>query len=232
MGKSSTSQAELKTGRSWPARWSPTRAAGYVLTSFLVVFTGFAIVLQIQSGEPPETSGSVIDVFNAALMWMVAVLALITASARTHRRGAFVAWVAASAASAGLAIDEIFEYHERTLQVLGEDDWSKIAMWVGAVAALAVLWRLEDLTRGIKTALLTGLGLHTAYLLTDLGDGDFFLIPIADPVLRWIEEILELLAMQAYLTAVVLIVVTTVVVPAGGAGHSLKRARNKASETT
>ncbi len=97
MGKSNASQAELRAASSWPARWSPTQAAGYVLGSFLAVFTGFAIVLQIQSGEPPETSGSVIDVFNAALFWMVAVLAVIMASARTHRVGAFVAWVAASA---------------------------------------------------------------------------------------------------------------------------------------
>ncbi len=105
-------------------------------------------------------------------------------------------------------------------------------MWVGAVAAVTVLWRLEHLTRGIKIALLTGIGFQTAYLVTDLGDGDFFLIPIADSALRWSEEIFELLAMQAYLTAVVLIVVTTVVVPRGDAGHSSKRARSEASETT
>lgn len=213
MGESRGSHRELKAGSSWPEGWSPTRAAGYVLAAFLVVFTGFAIVLQVQSGEPPETSGSVIDVFNSALFWMVAVLAIIMASARTQRRGAFVAWVAASAAAAGLAIDEVFEFHERTRQVIGEDDWSKIVMWGGAVAALAILWRLEHLTRGAKTSLFVGISLHTAYLLSDLGDGDFFDIPVSESALAWAEEILEFLAMQAYLVAVVLVVVSAVVAP-------------------
>jgi hypothetical protein len=194
----------------WPARWSPIRATSYVLGSFLVVFTGFAIVLQVQSGEPPNADGTVIDVFNANLMWMVSILAIVMASMRLTRRSAFLIWVAASAAAAGLAIDEVFEYHERTLQVIGEDDWSKVLMWVGALGALAVLWRIEDLSRGAKVALLAGIGLQTAYLVSDLGDGDLFLLPIADPTLRWVEELLELLAMQAYLVGIVLVVLAAI----------------------
>ena len=52
-------------GPTWPATWSPTRAAGYVLGSFLVLLTCFAVFLQVRSGESPGASGSVIDVFNA-----------------------------------------------------------------------------------------------------------------------------------------------------------------------
>ena len=196
-------------GLTWPATWSPTRAVGYVLGSFLVLLTCFAVFLQVRSGESPGASGSVIDVFNAGLLWMVSILAVVMASVRTHQRAAFLAWVAASAAAAGLAIDEVFEYHERTVRVVGDDDWSKILMLGGAVVAVAVLWRLESLPRGAKISLLCGIALQTAYLVTDLGDGEFFQLPIAEPVLKWVEEILELLAMQAYLVAIVLIVVTT-----------------------
>ena len=77
------------------------------------------------------------------------------------------------------------------------------------VVAVALLWRLESLPRGAKISLLCGITLQTAYLVTDHGDGEFFQLPIAEPVLKWVEEILELLAMQAYLVAIVLIVVTT-----------------------
>ena len=62
-----------------------------------------------------------IDVFNAGLMWMVSILSVVMASVRTHQRAAFLAWVAASAAAAGLAIDEVFEYHERTVRVVGDE---------------------------------------------------------------------------------------------------------------
>ena len=178
--------------------------------SFLVLLTCLAVFLQVRSGESPGASGSVIDVFNAGLMWMVSILSVVMASARTHQRAAFLAWVAASAAAAGLAIDEVFEYHEKTVGVVGDDDWSKILMLCGAVVAVAVLWRLENLPRGAKVSLLCGIALQTAYLVSDLGDGEFFQLPISEPVLKWVEEILELLAMQAYLVAVMLIVVTTI----------------------
>lgn len=210
MGNGHTSGADVSETQAWPARWSPVRATAYVLSAFLVVFMGFAIALQVQSGEEPGTPGTVVDVFNANQMWMIAILAIVMASMRTKRRGAFLLWVAASAAAAALAIDEVFEYHERTLQVIGEDDWSKVLMWAGGLCALLVLWRMERPQRNAKVALLTGFGLHTLYLLTDLGDGDFFTIPVAEPTLKWTEELLELFAMQAYLVAVVLIVLAAI----------------------
>lgn len=129
------------------------------------------------------------------------MVALLIAVERRRDSRSLVLWLIVSASAGGLAIDEVVEVHERTMQVVGEDDYSKILMWVGAVVAITVILRLESGSRHFALALITGLALHTAYLLTDLGDGDFFQMPFNEDIGDWIEEILEILALEAYVAA-------------------------------
>ena len=49
--------------------------------------------------------------------------------------------------------------------------------------------------------MLAGLAVHFTYLIVDLGDGDYFRLPIAIGSLSWIEEYLELTSSALYFSA-------------------------------
>lgn len=176
-------------------------ALATLLVPFFVVFTVCAIVFQATSGEAPNTPATVVDQFSSGLLWVGSVVALLIAAHNRRSTRYFLGWLVVSAGAGALAIDEVVELHERTLQTFGEDDYSKILIWVAAVAAVAIILRFERAWTYFTIPLVVGLVLHTAYLLTDLGDGEFFQVPLSESAGYWTEEILEILALQAYISA-------------------------------
>ena len=179
-----------------------------VLLSLLLLFHAVylicAILLQIRSGELPSLSGTVFDRFTGSVLWMLSVTALLFAALRFGTPSKFLLWFVVSAAAGGLAIDEMFEFHEKTRFLLGDDDYIKILFWFCAGVGSYILYRAERPARKTAAIFLTGYLFQTLYLLVDMGDGDFFTLPVSMDVLIWVEEIFETLAMQAYLTGFLL----------------------------
>lgn len=175
-----------------------------LLVPFFVVFLVCAIALQVWSGEAPATSGTITDRCSAGLLWAASIVAVMIAARLRGSMAALLGWIVVSAGAGALAIDEVMEIHERTVDMVGEDDYAKILMWMAAVAVVWIMLRFARPSRYVRGALLVGLALHTAYLLTDMGDGDFFQIPLTGTPADWLEEILEILALEAYLAALLL----------------------------
>lgn len=119
-------------------------------------------------------------------------------------------WLAISAAIALFAIDEIFGFHERTRDMVGDDDYSKMAQWVLAGGGLYVINRIGVSSLKARIAFVTGYIVHTLYLLSDLGDGDFFTVPFVSRVqLLWAEEYLELFSLLAYFIGILFLYTAT-----------------------
>ena len=116
----------------------------------------------------------------------------------------FFLWLAISAAAGALAIDEVFEFHENTRKIVGDDDYIKMLFWFLTGIGSYILYQVERPARKIVLIFLTGYMIHTLYLIADLGDGEFFTLPLPMDVLHWVEEILELLFLQTYLAGFLL----------------------------
>lgn len=174
-----------------------------LLALFFAVFLVCAGLLQLRSGLPPQKSGP-LDQFNAALLWGSSVLALLAAAEERAISLRLVLWLAMSAGFGALAIDEVFEFHEGTRFAVGDDDYIKIAAWACSGAGCAAIAAVARPGRAALGALAIGFGFTTAWLATDLGDGDFFTLPIPVANLLWLEEYCELIASQFYLTAFIL----------------------------
>lgn len=174
-----------------------------LLTLFFGVFLVCAGLLQIYSGLPPQKSGA-IDQLNGALLWASSILTLLIAAQSTRPAWRLLFWLAMSAGFGALAIDEVFEFHESTKFSLGDDDYIKIIAWGCAAIGVYLIWHLSRPARAVVTALMTGFAFTTLWLLSDMGDGDFFTIPIPPANLLWLEEYFELLAAQFYLTGFLL----------------------------
>jgi len=180
------------------------RALLWFLLLFYVVYAICAVLLQLRSGEPPETSGTVTDVFTGSLLWAISIISLLFASLRMPSTWRAIAWLGLSAAAGAVAIDELFEFHEATRFIVGDDDYIKILTLPVAIAGLYFLYRLEQPRRRVATLFVLGLGFHTLYLISDMGDGDFFQLPVPLYLLLWAEELLELFAIQCYLAGFLL----------------------------
>ncbi|TDJ44036.1 MAG: hypothetical protein E2O50_03700 [Gammaproteobacteria bacterium] len=113
-------------------------------------------------------------------------------------------WLAVCAGAAALAVDEMFEIHEQTLYLFGEDDYIKFEIMLVAVAGLVMLHQIEKPSKGVIQLFSTGFMLHICYLVVDFGDGDFFQLPFMDITLYWAEEIFEMLAIQTYFAGLIL----------------------------
>jgi hypothetical protein len=174
------------------------------LALFYAVFLICAGLLQLRSGLPPEKGGGATDQFNGALIWTTSVVALLIACVRPWPAWKLLFWLAVSAGFAAFAIDEVFEFHEQTRYHVGDDDYSKIAMWAVACFGVFLIYRVARPAREATAALIIAVGFTTLWLLVDLGDGDFFTIPIPLRNLFWIEEYIEMLASMFYLTALLL----------------------------
>jgi hypothetical protein len=180
-----------------------TRITLLLFILFFVVFNFAAIALQIESGESPNTSGTVVDKFNGGVLWMASMVALLTAALRYPDYPRFFLWLAISAGAGALSIDEVFEKHEWTATIVGDDDYVKVAMMVMALTGLILLYRLERPRVKVTGLFLLGFVFHCCYLATDLGDGDFFQLPFEMSTLHWAEELFEMLANQFYFSALV-----------------------------
>jgi hypothetical protein len=175
-----------------------------LLALFFSVFMICAGLLQLRSGLAPQKSSAVIDHFNGALLWFTSFMALLIAATRPRPDLKFLFWLGVCAGFSALAIDEVFEFHERTRHALGDDDYIKMLAWAAAFVGVFMIYRVAKPARMVMQALVIGLGFTTLWLLSDLGDGDFFTIPIPLATLFWLEEYFELLASQFYLTALIL----------------------------
>jgi hypothetical protein len=175
-----------------------------MLLLFFVVYTTCAVLLQIRSGELPSKSAAAVDMFTGGLFWVMSIVGILMAAIRSKTIMKAVIWLGVSAGCGALAIDEIFEFHEATRHVVGDDDYIKIATLPIALIGLYILYRIEKPTQRVIAFFLVGLGFHVLYIVSDMGDGDFFQLPIPEIILLWTEEMLELLALQSYLTGFLL----------------------------
>lgn len=179
-----------------------------LLFGFFVVFNISALIIQNLSGEAPNAHGTIVDMFNGSILWMASMIALLTAVKRYPDTKRLLLWLAVSAGAGAFAVDEMFEIHEQTVDMFGEDDYIKIVMLLIAVAGLILLYQMERPSKKIIQFFATGFFLHLCYLTTDFGDGDFFQLPFAIDNLYWAEEAFEMLAVQTYFAGLLIFYTT------------------------
>jgi len=175
-----------------------------LLLFFYLVFLISAILLQVRSGEPPSTSGAAIDKFTGSLFWVISIMSLFFAALHVDSKSRLFLWLLISAGAGALAIDEIFEFHEKTRNIVGDDDYIKMLSLLIAAVGSYILYCVERPTKGVVIAFVTGLLFHSLYILVDIGDGDIFSLPFSRNTLIWAEEIFETLSLQAYLAGFLL----------------------------
>lgn len=182
----------------------------YLLLLFYLVYLICAILLQIRSNKPPSAGGCAFDVFTGSLLMIISLIAIIIATQLYDNILKLLFWLVVSTSAGALAIDEWFEFHEYTDRTFGgwwafgEDDYIKIALWLSACVGIYILYKVEKFSPKILFVLLIGLLFHSIYLITDMGDGEFFTLPFSNKVLMWTEEIMELLFVKSYLAAILL----------------------------
>ncbi len=179
-----------------------------LLFGFFVVFNISALIIQNLSGEAPNAHGTIVDMFNGSILWMASMIALLTAVKRYPDTKRLLLWLAVSAGAGAFAVDEMFEIHEQTVDMFGEDDYIKIVMLLIAVAGLILLYQMERPSKKIIQFFATGFFLHLCYLVTDFGDGDFFQLPFSIDNLYWAEEAFEMLAVQTYFAGLLIFYTT------------------------
>jgi hypothetical protein len=177
---------------------SRTKLMLVFLACFFGVFNISALFIQYLSGEAINAHGTIVDVFNGSVLWMASMISLLIAVKRYPNTKRVLLWLVVSAAVGFLAIDEIFEIHEQTKYIIGEDDYVKFAMLLVALAAMVVLYQTERPSKQVVQLICAGLLFHVCYLTVDFGDGDFFVLPIALNNLYWAEEAFEMLGVQTY----------------------------------
>jgi hypothetical protein len=174
-----------------------------LLALFYAVFLICAGLLHLSTGHPPVKGGGVLDQFNAAMLWVTSAIALLIAAERAKPAWKVLFWLAVSAGFAALAIDEVIEFHEATRHSWGDDDYIKMLAWASAGIGAYAICRVAQPTGAVAGSLAIALAFQTLWLLSDLGDGDFFTVPIELARLQWLEEYFEILASQFYLTALI-----------------------------
>ncbi len=183
------------------------RSRRLTLVTHLVLNLGYvicAVIFQILSSVRPSSEAAPLEFFTRSLLWMLSLICLLIAN--RSRSWKLLFWLMACVALAVLAIDERFEFHEQTgRRGWFDDDYFKIVSWAAAAVVLFVIFRMERPARFALGALILGYAFHTLYLLTELGDGEFFRLPAPKRTIRWVEEICELLFLASYLVGFVLI---------------------------
>lgn len=175
-----------------------------LLAMFLISYMACAAFFQSRGTVPMWSDMAPIEFFTSSLLWVLSFVCLLTSTKHEWFTGRFLFWAVSSAGLALLAMDERFAQHERTAELVGDDDYFKIAAWIAAGVALYVVCRLERPRRSLMIILGVGYALHLMYLLVDLGDGEIFRIPYFETTtLRRSEEVFELLFLSSYLFAFV-----------------------------
>jgi hypothetical protein len=176
----------------------------FYLSCFFACYISAALVTQVYSGVYPTFDGSPLDYFTGGALWIMSAICLLNAMTRTSQFFNMAFWLAGSAALSVLAIDEFIGLHEATESVFGDDDHIKVAMWAASPVALFLIHRALSAPRAIAWIFAVGWVLHSTYLMIDVGDGDYFSLPVALPTLQWAEDICELLFVSTYLFAFML----------------------------
>ena len=175
-----------------------------LLGLYFGVFLVCAVILQIRDGDLSPTAATAMDAFSGGLLWIASFIALIIAASRKDNAKRLLMWLAVSAVTGALAIDEVFEFHEMSSVVIGDDDYIKLFIWMCSAIGLFMILKLEEPPAVVTILFICGYILQTLYLVIDLGDGDFYVSPLPIEVANWAEEILELLFIQCYLAGLTL----------------------------
>lgn len=182
----------------------------YLLLLFYIVYWICAIFLQSHTHHPVSKQGSALDILTGNILMTMSVIALLIATQRSSNNLKLLLWLGVSAVAGALAIDEWFEFHEKTRATtagwfaFGDDDYVKIALWFCAGLGIFALYKLEELPNKVLIIFLLGFLFQSIYLVIDMGDGDFFQLPFSEIFLDWAEEIMELLTMQSYLASILM----------------------------
>lgn len=187
-----------------PTQFEEQKVLLRLLVLFYVAYLACTIAIQVVKEIPPSKGGGPTDQMNGALIWMISITALLIAAWRVHSVPKFLLWLGVSAAAGLVAVDEVFELHEKTRHTFGEDDYVKNLTIPAALAGMYILYRVEQPSSIVIKTFLFGFLFHVLYILTDMGDGDYFTLPIARMQLLWTEEILEIIANQGYLAGMLL----------------------------
>ena len=177
-----------------------------ILLSFISCFILVTLFFQIRSNVPPWFNNSPIEYFTGSLLWILSFICLLASLKNTKSNKKMIFWLLGSVVLACLAIDEIFEFHERSEKHdLFNDDYIKVIGWVVAAFVIRFLIREEKPIPLSKGALFLGYFFQTVYILVELGDGEFFTLPFAIISLKWSEELSELLFLSSYFVGFTLI---------------------------
>lgn len=176
----------------------------FFICGFLICFVAAGIVSQVYSGIHPTKDYSPLDYFTGGALWAASALALVMALSYLQRPFRMICWLGGCMGLSLLAIDEFMGMHEATQDIVGDDDHSKVALWAIMPFALFTVWRLERPGTLIGAVFLLGFALQTLYLTVDIGDGDYFTLPVALATLQWTEDISELFFVSTYLGAFLL----------------------------
>ena len=78
---------------------------------------------------------------------MLSITSILFAALRFSSKSKCLLWLAISAAADAFAIDEVFEFHERTKYIVGDDDYIKMVFWFIAGVCSCILYFVEHLTQ-------------------------------------------------------------------------------------
>ncbi len=173
------------------------RTPEVLLAGFLVVFVVCALVGQSRSPVPAWEEGAPIEAFTSGLLWILSIFGLVRVVRAFETGRRIVFWLAFTAGTGALAVDEVVGIHEST-EPSFNDDWVKVVLWVVTPVILVSLARFEQATISSRVAMAIGYVFHTAYLVVEVGDGEIFTLPFAAETLKNAEEVFELLFLASY----------------------------------
>jgi hypothetical protein len=169
---------------------------------WLLLYVGMihvsALFFQLQSGLQPASGGTPMDFFASVLLWLLSITSLQVAFMRLEGSWKFWFWITCTIGLALVAMDEMMELHERTSNLVGDDDYIKTLSWVITAVTLYALSRIELLPPLTKWALIYGFLFHSGWILVEVGDGDYFVLPFSLGALEWTEEFFELISLSGY----------------------------------
>ena len=167
---------------------------------FLAIYLAFALIVQVVGATPAWGPQSSLEALCAGLFMMLAMTAVLLSRETVGWHRWF--WLASGGALVVLGLDEFFEIHESIgLGGPGQADHLKLALWVGAGAAFAVVHWLERPSRLCQVSMATGLLMHTLCMVVEVGDGGYFRLPLSPGAATFLEDLFELLMLSAYLFA-------------------------------
>jgi multisubunit Na+/H+ antiporter MnhC subunit len=172
-----------------------------ILLGFLVAFFGAATVFQLRSDEVIWMEGSPLDIMHGSILWMAASTAMMVGVLRLGTPRLAVLWLLGAAVIGVVALDELFMLHEHSVKLTGDDDHPKMLLIASAGIGIFVLTKVETLRGIVIGLLLAGFAAHVFYLIMDMGDGDYFQVPLANHVHRTLEEYFEMIASAFYFSA-------------------------------